>query len=62
MTGERESLFPAAEWLKENALRLADDHREHCAGEICTVSLKGLAELLRDAGFDMTEVETRRLM
>jgi hypothetical protein len=47
--------------LKENALRLADDHREHCTGGNCTVSLVALGLLLKRAGYELSEADIRRL-
>jgi hypothetical protein len=60
---EREALWEARpQYVKDNALRLADHHREHCDGPDCTVSLVALAELLILAGFELSDDETRRLL
>jgi len=41
--------------LKENAIRIAKDHKKHCDGEDCNISLLLLVELLDNAGIKLTK-------
>lgn len=50
------------EVMKENVLRLADEHREVCDSSTCTISLSLLADLLRKAGIELSEDEVGRLL
>lgn len=49
------SLQPISEddRLRNNAIRLAEHHREHCAGKECTISLHDLYVLLQRAGIEV---------
>lgn len=47
--------------LKENALALADEHRQTCNDPNCIISLTLLGDLLRLANFDLSDEEAGRL-
>jgi len=47
--------------LKENALKLAKDHKKHC-DMTCNISLFLVGELIEMAGIELTEDEKRELM
>lgn len=49
-------------YLKENAIRLAELHRETCDGQDCPVSLFMIGRLIKQAGFELTEEEQGRLL
>jgi hypothetical protein len=51
-----------SEILKRNAILLADDHRQHCEGETCTISLLLLATLLRGAGIELNENDLKHFL
>lgn len=40
--------------ILENMIRLADDHREHCKGEECNISLSLIPMLLEMAGITVS--------
>jgi hypothetical protein len=43
------------EILKRNAILLAEEHRKHCEGETCEISLLLLATLLSRAGIKLEQ-------
>lgn len=43
--------------IKDNAIRLAEHHKEHCDGEDCNISLYLLAQTLEKAGVELTDKE-----
>ncbi len=46
--------------LRKNAIRLAKNHKKHCKGENCSISLALLRELLRGKHkINLTEEEER---
>lgn len=45
-----------------NALRLADDHRKHCEGESCNISLSLMLSLLHKAGIEVPKDEVSRFL
>jgi hypothetical protein len=49
------------ELLLANALRMADDHREHCSKE-CNISLSLLLELLQRSGIEVPQELRERFM
>lgn len=48
--------------VKENAIRMAQHHREHCDGKGCNISLDLLRSALVMAGITLTEAESRIFM
>jgi hypothetical protein len=48
--------------IKENAILLADHHREHCDGPDCNISLYLLKRALELAGIALTADEARKFM
>lgn len=48
--------------LKDNVLRIAEHHLEHCDGAECNISLSLLAELLTKANITLTQEERSKLM
>lgn len=49
------------QYLKNNLILLADDHRKHCSEE-CNISLYALRELLKLAEIPMTEAELQHFL
>lgn len=50
------------EFLYLNALRLADDHRKHCEGATCNISLSVILNLLHKAGIEVPQDEVNRFL
>jgi hypothetical protein len=50
------------EILKRNAILLADEHRKHCEGETCEISLLMLATLLSRAGIELEQGEFKHFV
>lgn len=50
------------ELIKQNTIKLADEHRENCAGRECTISLYLLQRLLELAGIELTEDEELKFL
>jgi hypothetical protein len=48
--------------VKENAIRLANHHIQHCNGETCNISLYLLRRLIEMAGIELTENEKRKFI
>jgi len=48
--------------LLDNALRLADQHREHCEGAACNIALSLIYELLERAGIEVSADDRRRFL
>lgn len=50
------------ELIKQNTIKLADEHRENCAGRECVISLYLLQRLLELAGIELTEDEKLKFL
>ena len=50
------------EVLKENAIRLAQEHRKNCPGESCDISLMMFLLLLDRAGIQVSDEEMKNFV
>ena len=50
------------DWIKWNFLQLADEHRKHCKGEYCTISLMSLHSALLLLKVKLTKNERKRFL